>query len=262
MDDDKVAKLLGQLRDAVAERIAGLNRPLIAEEQAITAQVERCKQFACQLQLPSRLFAIYREVVNYHFWAREHPENVCSLITEVTVRKNRAVGWYRVEEQVQFSLKSHRYSFLFEEKRGSSMPGDDDTLYASLTLAGSNNNDVLFQERMRSLGGLGWNVHKLDVSSINSFVPGEWVVDFIELSEAIAGLTLERDHRNRKSEIERQRQDFGLNLPDAELHKLQVVLGERSSTEDPRSTVTSVHTIMHWLRQLFGRYHSDRSQFA
>jgi hypothetical protein len=149
-DDDQVVKLLGQLRDAVTRRIARLNRVLETEQQAITARVEQRKQLAWQLQLPNRLFTIYEEVQYYPHWARNCPENVCSLITEIDVKEKRETGFYHIEKQVRFFLKGQCYLLVFEE-RLSSLP-EDDACYGSLTLAG-NSGHVLFKERMTRYGG-------------------------------------------------------------------------------------------------------------
>ena len=251
-DDDRIAKLLGQLRDAVSERITALNRSLEAEQQSVAARVEQRKQLAWQLQLPERLFTIYKEVKYYPHWARNSPADVCSLITDIAVNEESVR-----KVQVRFFLKSDRYSFAFEEHE-SSAPGDYDTYYASLTLAGSNG-DALFKERMSRHADQYWSGN-YRISDIDALVPGDWVLNFIELSEAITTITMERGHRYRLSEIERQKRDFGLSSPDSELHKLQATLDKHSMPEDHHSTGTRVQATGGWFRRLFGRHPDDKSE--
>ena len=103
-DNDQIAKLLGQLRNAMAERIVGLNRSLEAEEQSVTARVEQRKHLVWQLQLPNRLFTIYLEVEHFPVWAQTRPKHVCSLITEIDAREKRETRSYQIEKQVQYTL--------------------------------------------------------------------------------------------------------------------------------------------------------------
>src|SRR5438093_13420715 len=107
-DDARIAKLLGQLRDAVAERITELNRLLEARERTVAAQVGQRKQLAAQLQLPERLLKIYNEVKHYPHWVRNCSANVSPLITNVDVVEE---GTRDKKVTVRFSLKSRRYSF-------------------------------------------------------------------------------------------------------------------------------------------------------
>src|SRR5438034_5125289 len=108
-DDARIAKLVRQLRDAVAKRITEFK-----EERAVAAQVKQRKQLASQLQLSERLLTIYKEVKDYprRRWARNNPADVGPLITDVDVveEEDRSGG----RTTVRFSLKSRCYSFLFD----------------------------------------------------------------------------------------------------------------------------------------------------
>lgn len=108
------------------------NRPLEAEERSITARVEQRKQFAQRLRLPERLLAIYDEVKYYPHWVRNNPADVCPLITDLKVVNE---SFYE-KVTIQFSLKSRRYSFFFDEHLA-------ERFYARLTLSGVNGEVLL-----------------------------------------------------------------------------------------------------------------------
>lgn len=92
-----------------------------------------------------------------------------------------------------------------------------------------------------------------------AFVPGDWVLDFMELSAAIATIDLERERRYRLSQIERQKQDFGLDVPESEMQKLQATLGSRGIEEDHRSAGATT-SASPWLRRLFRWRHYGGSE--
>src|SRR5262249_34392355 len=70
---------------------------------------------------------------------------------------------------------------------------------------------------------------KYETGETVGFVPGEWVLDFLELSESIATIDMERNRRHRLSEIERQKRDFGLGVSESEVQKLQEALDHDGS---------------------------------
>lgn len=241
-DDDRIVKLLGQLRDAVAKRITDLNRSLEAEEQAVAARVEERKQLAGQLQLPGRLRTIYNEVKYYPHRAQSRPMDVCPLITDVEVREESIH-----KATIRFSLKNRYYSFLFDEKE-LSVEGYEG-YSASLTLGGANG-EALFQwlwlsSMSRSL------MEEYGMGETRGFVPGDWVLDFMELSEAIATIAIERNRRDRLSQIENQKKDFGLGVPKSEVQKLRATLGSHGIGEEHRSAGTAARATGRWLRRLF-----------
>jgi hypothetical protein len=246
-DDARIAKLLGQLRDAVAERITELNRSLEAGERTVAAQVGQRKQLASQLQLPERLLKIYNEVKHYPHWVRNCPANVSPLITNVDVVEE---GSRDKKVTVRFSLKSRRYSFLFDERYSSEVEG----LYAWLTLSGVSG-EALFRSYM-SKGYWG----EYENGDTSAFVPGDWVLDFMELSESVAAIGIERDRTYRLSQIESQKRDFGLGVSESEVQKLQATLGSYGIGEEYRSADTAARAMGRWLRRLFGRRHDDVSK--
>src|SRR5262245_40277141 len=236
-DDDQIARLLVQLRNAVAERTTKLNQPLEAEERAVATRVEQRKQLAQQLQLPKRLLTIYNEVQFYPHWTRNNPVDVSPLVVDVDVIQKEKGRSDKITT-VKFSLKGPRYSFLLNESYSYETEG----YYASLTLSGVNS-EALFQLRM-SKHVSDW---KYETGETVGFVPGEWVLDFLELSESIATIDMERNRRHRLSEIERQKRDFGLGVSESEVQKLQETLGIHRIVEE--RTIGGV--LGGWWRRLF-----------
>jgi hypothetical protein len=201
--ETKIQKALGDLRAAFAEPFRHLEHDVAAESQRGSEAIEKRKELARSIDLMVRIFSIYDDIKHYPHWSQRNPDDVCPSISNVKVFE-KSKSLYGNEESVDFEFRETPWSFSF---RGNHMilPDGDGGYYGHLSLLDSAKNLVF--EGCYHKDEISFSYEPLD---IEAFVPGEWTVQFLELSEEIAAISRESDLKRERSELKEQRERFGL----------------------------------------------------
>jgi hypothetical protein len=204
--ETKIQRALRDLRTAFAESLHGLECNVAAETGRVSKEIEKRKEFARSIVLSARIFSTYGDIKYYPEWSQNSQANyVCPSISDVAVFEESGKSRYGHEESVDFEFRGNRWSFAFRGNHVILPDGADGGYYGRLSLLDSAKN-LVFEGRYQR-GEYSYTYEPLD---IEAFVPGEWTVEFLELSEEIAAIRRESELKRERSELEEQKQRFGL----------------------------------------------------
>lgn len=153
------------------------------DADAIRAEVEQRKRRAIELKVPNLVTDLYRDLFrNYPEWAREHPDRLPNLISDLE---------HPTKSIVAFTFKRQKYSFFWKEESSETISHneDSDTFRMRGSLILRVNEKRVFEitlrgERYIDIGGsLPIASETWKLVNIHSFVEGPWVEDLRELGE-------------------------------------------------------------------------------
>lgn len=231
--ETKTQKALRDLRAAFAESLHPLEWDVAADTERVTEEIEKRKEFARSIDLSARIFSIYDNIKYYPHWSQYSPDDVCPSISNVAVFENSEKSLYGNEESVDFEFKGKRWSFAFRGNRVILPDGADGGYYGHLSLLDSAKNLVFEGSYQR--GEYSFSYEPLD---IEAFVPREWTVEFLELSEEIAAIRRESDLKRERSELEKQRERFGLVKDDNYIETITRQVSQYTVQPPPESNLS------------------------
>ena len=147
----------------------------------VSEEIEKRKELARSIDLSARIFSIYDNIKYYPHWSQHSSDYVCSSISNVTVFEESEKSLYGQEESLDFEFKGKGWSFAFKGNRVILPDGADGGYYGRVSLLDSAKHFLLFEGRYER-GEYSSSYNPLDIEAL---VPGDWVVEFLELSEEI-----------------------------------------------------------------------------
>lgn len=194
------------LRNALDLRLKQLEWDLKRMAGDIPAQVQKRKALAQSLELSKRLFEMYEPVQHSPGWIKTG----ASLAIDVVSKKEGQ------EDILEFEHNRRTYSLRL--KRNAPLEPSEEvdlgtvgTVEGQALLSFCDARGVpLFAislEEVQEARGRVFRPLDIDV-----FIPGDWIKDFLELSEEIAALQKEMELRKKydPAELEKLKQHFGL----------------------------------------------------
>jgi hypothetical protein len=158
--------------------------PVVNDADAIRAEVEQRKRRAIELKVPDLVADLHRDLFqNYPAWAREHPDRLPSLISDLE---------HPTKSIVAFIFKLQKYSFFWKEESGGETKRhneDSDTFFLRGRLILRVNEKRVFEmtlrgERYVDIGGsLPFASTTWKPVNLQSFVEGPWIEDLREIGE-------------------------------------------------------------------------------
>lgn len=226
--ETKIQRALSDLRAAFAESLRRLERDVATDAAHASEEIEKRKELARSIDLSARIFSIYDNIKYYPHWSQHRSDYVCSSISNVTLFEKSEKSLYRHEESLDFEFRGKGWSFAFQGSRVILPDGADGGYYGRLRLLDSAKN-LLFGGRYER-GEYSSSYNPLD---IEAFVPGEWAVEFVELSEEIAATRRRVDLKRERAELQEQRQRFGLDKDDSDMEQLTRNVSQYSAQSQP-----------------------------
>jgi hypothetical protein len=213
-DDELKFHDLVSLRRALDERLRRLEQDLKKTTGDIHAQVEQRKQLARSLELSRRLLEMYEQVQGAPSWERAAPvgagagAEAMQHATLVSLRA-QAEGEAPIEEVLHFDQNKHGYTLRLirnGESDGAPAKGCVAPLLSFCNSAGTMLLAIDLIEEPTPTGPV------CKSTDIKAFVPGNWIKDFLELSEQVSALKKELEIRKKydPSEIATLKQRFGI----------------------------------------------------
>jgi hypothetical protein len=214
MDEPKFHDLVS-LRRALDDRLHRLEQDLKKMTGNIHAQVEQRKALARSLELSRRLLDMYEQVRSSPNW-----EKVVSAETggepaggapAEGLPVSQAAGPEASEEALlRFDQNQHGYTLRLSQ--GSGGNGDMPTGLRAPTLLSFCNDagtTLLVIDLIEEPTPYGPTYKSTDVKA---FVPGNWIKDFLELSEQVSALKKEFEIRKKydPGEVARLKRQFGI----------------------------------------------------
>jgi hypothetical protein len=183
------------------------------DADAIRAEVERRKRRANELQVPSLVADLYHDLFqNYPAWAREYPDRLPKLISELEHPTKRIV---------EFTFKRQKFSFFWKEESSEriSHNEDSDTDIMRCRLILRVNEKRVFEMTVRGERYINVRGSQVFASStwkpvnIQSFVEGPWIDDLREidrLGRQYLQMALDKT-RNDPSKLADLKKRFGID---------------------------------------------------
>lgn len=202
---------LVSLRNALDLRLKQLERDLKRMAGDIPAQVERRKSLAQSLELGKRLLEMYEPVQHSPSWIKAGATLIVDPLSNVVSKKEGQVEILEFEHNRRtYSLRLRRNSPpepRDEAELGTAAAVPDDQPLLSFCDA---RGVPLFAVSLEEVQEARGRVFRL--LDIKAFIPGEWIKDFLELSEEIAVLQKEIELRKKYDpvELEKLKKHFGL----------------------------------------------------
>ncbi len=229
--DTKIQHALSDLRSAFAESLRHLERDVATDAERVSEKIEKRKEFARSIDLSARIFSIYDNIKYYPSWSQHCPDNVCPSISNVRFEKPEKSLYGNDKESLDFEFKGKRWSFAFENHRVILPDGADGGYSGRLSLVDSAKNLLFEGCYEQDEYSASYKPHHRKEAfvpdevvhqplDIEAFVPGDWTVELLELSEEIAATRRESDLKHQRAEHLEQRQRFGLVTDDSDLDTL------------------------------------------
>lgn len=198
------------LHNALDLRLKQLEWDLKRVAGDIPAQVQKRKALAQSLELSKRLFEMYEPVQHSPGWIKSGTSLVIDPISNVVSKKEGQEDILEFEHNRRtYSLRLKR-SAPIESSQDADL-GNAETVDAQAMLSFCDARGVqLFAITLEEVQEARGRVFRpLD---IEVFIPGDWIKDFLELSEEIAALQKEMELRKKYDpvELEKLKQHFGL----------------------------------------------------
>jgi hypothetical protein len=202
---------LVSLRNALDLRLKQLEWDLKRMAGDIPAQVEKRKALAQSLDLSRRLLEMYEPVQHSPSWIKAGSTLIVDPLSNVVSKKEGQV------EILEFEHNRRSYSLRLrrggpseprdETELGTAVADDDDRTMLSFCDARGIPLFAVSLEEMQEARD-----HVFRVVDIDAFIPGDWIKDFLELSEEIAVLQKEMELRKKydPAELEKLKRHFGL----------------------------------------------------
>jgi hypothetical protein len=199
------------LRNALDLRLKQLEWDLKRMAGDIPAQVEKRKSLAQSLELSKRLLEMYEPVQHSPSWIKAGATLIVDPISNVVSKKEGQVEILEFEHNRRtYSLRLRRHSP--PEPRDEAELGteaavaDDQTLLSFCDARGVPLFAISVDEMQEARGRV------FRTLNIEAFIPGEWIKDFLELSEEIVVLQKEMELRKKydPAELEKLKRHFGL----------------------------------------------------
>lgn len=193
---------LVSLRRALDERLRALEQDLRRVAGDIPAQVEKRKALAQSLELSRRLLEMYEPVQHSPSWIKAGGGLVCDPVSNPVSKREGE------EDILEFDHDHNTYSLRFKRiSSGQANPNRPVVALLSFCDVGGRTLFAVSMAQERDSHGLHYRPLDIEV-----FIPGNWVKDFLELSEEIAALKREMEIRKKydPAELERLKKHFGL----------------------------------------------------
>lgn len=193
---------LVSLRRALDERLRALEQDLRKVTGDIPAQVERRKALAQSLDLSKRLIEMYEQVQHSPSWIKAGHAGVCTPCFDPVAKTEGD------EDILEFEHNFKSYS-LRSKQRSADGPARSGAAQAPLSFCDGVGRVLFAVQVVEEQGAQGRSLRPVD---IEVFIPGEWIKDFLELSEEIAALKREMEIRKKydPAELEKLKKHFGL----------------------------------------------------
>lgn len=203
---------LVSLRRALDERLKRLEEDLKRMSGDVHAQVEKRKSLARSLDLSRRLIDMYEQVLDSPHWDK--------VSSPVLVKPEASTGG--MDEGVAFAVPAGEERLLrFEQNRNlyslhirrvaADQPGNGENkpAYSVLSFCGGEDKIFFAVDVIEEPTSEGPSYRPLD---IRAFLPGNWIKDFLELSEQVAALKKELELRKKyePAELNKLKKHFGL----------------------------------------------------
>lgn len=197
---------LVSLRRELDERLRALELDLKRAAGDIPAQVAKRRTLAQSLELGRRLIETYELVKHSPSWLKAGATVVADPVTNLVAKREGG------EDVLEFEHRCRPYSFRFQrfpKQEPSGLSIENDGPGALLSLC-SERGTALFAASIEEKQGAGERSYR--PLEIEAFIPGDWLKDFLELSEEMVALKREMDLRRQydPAELERLRRRFGL----------------------------------------------------
>ncbi len=193
---------LASLRRALDERLRALEQDLRRVAGDIPAQVEKRKALAQSLELSRRLLEMYEPVQHSPSWVKAGGGRVCDPVSNPVSKREGE------EDILEFDHNRNTYSLRFKRVSPDEVnPARPVAALLSFCDVGGRTLFAVSVTQERDSHGLRYRLLDIEV-----FIPGNWVKDFLELSEEIAALKREMEIRKKydPAELERLKKHFGL----------------------------------------------------
>ncbi|MEW6542799.1 MAG: hypothetical protein AB1411_04215 [Nitrospirota bacterium] len=197
---------LVSFRRALDERLRALELDLKRVAGDIPAQVAKRKALAQSLELGRRLLEMYEPVKHSPGWIRAGASVVSDPVPNLVTKQEGE------EDILEFEHNRRSYSLRFRrcpEQQSPGLSAEGDVPHALLSFCNEQGMALFANSIVEEQDARGRYCKPLD---IEVFIPGEWIKDFLELSEEIAALKREMEIRRKydPAELERLRRHFGL----------------------------------------------------
>jgi hypothetical protein len=248
--ETRIQRALRDLRAGFEESLRSLERDAATDATHISEKIEKRKELARSIDLSGRILSIYENVKYYPSWSQHCPDYVCSSISNVAPFEQSEKSLYGEKVSLDFEFKGKGWSFAFRGNRVILPDGADGGYYGGVSLLDCAKN-LLFEGRYER-GEYSSSYKPLD---IDAFVPGEWVVEFLELSEEIAATRREADLKHKRAELQEQRQRFGLDKNDSDVEKLSRHVKQYTEESQPEvSTSNAIERRQGLIASLSAKY--------
>ena len=197
------------LRNALDSRLKQLEWDLKRMAGDIPAQVLKRKALAQSLELSKRLFEMYEPVQHSPGWIKTGA-NLGDSIANVVSKKEGQEDILEFEHNRRtYSLRLKRHAPLEPSQEIDLGSADAAEAQAMLSFCDARGVPLfaISLEEVQETRGRVFRPLDIDV-----FIPGDWIKDFLELSEEIAALQKEMELRKKydPAELEKLKQHFGL----------------------------------------------------
>ena len=197
------------LRNALDSRLKQLEWDLKRMAGDIPAQVLKRKALAQSLELSKRLFEMYEPVQHSPGWIKTGA-NLVDPIANVVSKKEGQEDILEFEHNRRtYSLRLKRHAPLEPSEEIELGSVDAAEAHAMLSFCDARGVPLfaISLEEVQEARGRVFRPLDIDV-----FIPGDWIKDFLELSEEIAALQKEMELRKKydPAELEKLKQHFGL----------------------------------------------------
>jgi len=214
MSDDLKFHDLVSLRRALDDRLRRLEQDLKRSTGDVHAQVEKRKALARSLELSRRLVEMYEQVRPSPNWEAINPmaagPEPPGEAEKRTAQAAQAEIGTVTEERLRFEQNGRHYAMHLIRHAVRHEPGAKGLVEPTQLAFCGGTGAVLFAvDVMEESAPHGPAYRPADVTA---FLPGNWVKDFLELSEQVSALKKELELRRKydPAEVRKLKQQFGL----------------------------------------------------
>lgn len=214
----KLERAIRELRKVLRSSLKKIEKDVARAKADVNEATGKRKTLAEALSLTHRLYEIFDDARNYPTWTRHGGELVCELVSDVEVSEAD-----QDHCNVGVTLQGQRYSFSWKSTNHQELdPEDSPAEGGKLTLADVDGR-VLYAASLARY----WGDSDYDTVDIRAFMPGQWVISFVELSEHVRVLHAKASLGWRKKILDDERQAVWLRDGDAELKRVALRFGLR-----------------------------------
>jgi len=178
-------------------------------------EIENLKKIAENLELPVKLFDLFNKLKDYVNLTQNDPKYRCESIEYIKILENIEEETngekIKYDNVISFGYKNKKYEF----KEYLFVTYDEDISSKKLKIFRDDNIKIFSDTYYLHLAENSYkDKWKPTPMGVESFIPGDWISDLLELNEILFSLQkkgeINERYKSKIRKIEKQKKDFGL----------------------------------------------------